>query len=108
MPKKLCCQRRVTLLACRVSKLVLNSNLFSGSLHELRSPPRMKIVSRPQGCFTKTREVWVVHSEALSLGPTTNREAIANAGKRAIERTVGAPTIAAAMIAAAQRMACEM
>ena len=42
------------------------------------------------------------------MDPVTNKEIIASAGSRRTERTVGAPTIADAMIAAAQRMPFAM
>src|ERR1700730_13375462 len=53
----------------------------------------------------------LIHTSRLaepSLDPVTTKETIASAGNRTTERTVGAPTIAEAMIAAAQRMPFTM
>jgi hypothetical protein len=47
-----------------------------------------------------------IHTSRLaepSMDPVTSKETIAGAGNKTTERTVGAPTIADAMIAAAQK-----
>ena len=69
-------------------------------------PPTGRPVEREVGrhAFDLQMPIYTSRLVDLSFQPVTSKEITANAGNRTTERTVGAPTVADAMIAAAQRM----